>query len=80
MDLGKHLGHLTYSTLVHPGDTWSQMFESLQLLDSLPESTVVYPGHRYSVPPSETLAEVRTHNFVLKPKTKDQWLTIFGGG
>ena len=30
MDLGNGLGHLTYSTLVHPGDTWEQMFESLQ--------------------------------------------------
>jgi hypothetical protein len=29
MDLGKGLGHLTYSTLVHPGDTWSDMWESL---------------------------------------------------
>jgi hypothetical protein len=30
LDLGSGLGHLTYSTLVHPGDTWEQMFESLQ--------------------------------------------------
>lgn len=29
MDLGKGLGHLTYSTLVHPGDTWDQMWHSL---------------------------------------------------
>lgn len=29
MDLGKGLGHLTYSTLVHPGDTWDEMFQSL---------------------------------------------------
>jgi hypothetical protein len=28
MDLGKY-GHLTYSTLVHPGDTWSEMWDSL---------------------------------------------------
>jgi hypothetical protein len=28
MDLGKY-GHLTYSTLVHPGDTWPEMWESL---------------------------------------------------
>ena len=28
MDLGK-LGHLTYSTLVHPGDTWPEMWNSL---------------------------------------------------
>jgi sugar phosphate isomerase/epimerase len=29
MDLGGGLGHLTYSTLVHPGDTWPEMWESL---------------------------------------------------
>jgi sugar phosphate isomerase/epimerase len=29
MDLGKGLGHLTYSTLVHPGDTWDEMWQSL---------------------------------------------------
>src|SRR5665213_1988877 len=28
MDLGKY-GHLTYSTLVHPGDTWGEMWNSL---------------------------------------------------
>jgi hypothetical protein len=25
MDLGNGLGHLSYSTLVHPGDTWAEM-------------------------------------------------------
>ncbi len=29
MDLGRGLGHLTYSTLVHPGDTWDEMWHSL---------------------------------------------------
>src|SRR5436190_2719248 len=29
MDLGKGLGHLTYSTLVHPGDNWSEIWNSL---------------------------------------------------
>jgi hypothetical protein len=29
MDLGDRLGHLTYSTLVHPGDTWPEMWDSL---------------------------------------------------
>ena len=29
MDLGGGLGHLTYSTLVHPGDTWAEMWDSL---------------------------------------------------
>jgi hypothetical protein len=29
MDLGNGLGHLTYSTLVHPADTWEQLWTSL---------------------------------------------------
>jgi hypothetical protein len=29
MNLGKGLGHLTYSTLVHPGDNWDEMWHSL---------------------------------------------------
>ena len=29
MDLGNGLGHLTYSTLVHPGDNWDELWTSL---------------------------------------------------
>jgi hypothetical protein len=29
MDLGSGLGHLSYSTLVHPGDTWEDLWQSL---------------------------------------------------
>jgi hypothetical protein len=29
MDLGNGLGHLTYSTLVHPGDNWDEIWNSL---------------------------------------------------
>jgi hypothetical protein len=30
VDLGARFGHLAYSTLVHPGDTWAEMRESLE--------------------------------------------------
>jgi hypothetical protein len=30
VQLGERLGHLAYSTLVHPGDTWAEMRESLE--------------------------------------------------
>ena len=30
MDLGNGLGHLTYSTLVHPADNWEQLWSSVQ--------------------------------------------------
>jgi len=62
-----------------PGSDPSAMFDSLRLLASLPDDTVIYPGHRYSPAPHEELAEVRRHNFVLKPVDREQWLTIFGG-
>ena len=35
MDLGNGLGHLTYSTLVHPADDWDELWASLQ--DYLPK-------------------------------------------
>ena len=30
MELGNGLGHLTYSTLVHPGDNWGEMFPNVK--------------------------------------------------
>jgi sugar phosphate isomerase/epimerase len=30
MDLGNGLGHLTYSTLVHPADTWDELWDSVR--------------------------------------------------
>lgn len=62
-----------------PGSDPALMFESLQVLDSMDSATLVFPGHRYSPPAYESLEQVRQHNFVLKPKTKEQWLTVFGG-
>ncbi|MFN5604187.1 MAG: MBL fold metallo-hydrolase [Actinomycetes bacterium] len=62
-----------------PGSNPDDMYSSLRLLDEMPDSTVIFPGHRYSNESHEELASVRNHNFVLKPKTKEQWLAIFGG-
>ena len=60
-----------------PGSDPEMMYHSLQILNSLPSSTIIYPGHQYSQPACETLAQVQQHNFVLKPMAKDQWTTIF---
>ena len=54
------------------------MYDSLQTLASMPEGTVVYPGHRYSAPSSATIDAIRQHNYVYRPSTKEQWLTMFG--
>lgn len=62
-----------------PGSNPEDMYHSLQKLASMPGSTIVFPGHRYSAPPSATLDSIREHNYVFLPTTADQWLQMFGG-
>ncbi|MBD0324140.1 MAG: MBL fold metallo-hydrolase [Aldersonia sp.] len=61
-----------------PGSDPALMYDSLQGLAKLPEGTVVYPGHRYSVPSSATMASIVEQNYVYKPSSKPQWLSMFG--
>lgn len=61
-----------------PGGDPEALYESLQKLVSLPDSTVLYPGHRYSVASTATMAAVREMNMVFKPRTKEAWLAAFG--
>lgn len=60
-----------------PGSDPGQMYESLQLLASLPNNTIIYPGHHYSDPNFESLEVVKSTNFVFKPPTKQAWLQLF---
>ncbi len=62
-----------------PGSDPAAMYDSLQTLAGLPPSTIVYPGHRYSMPSSATLEAVKEQNYVFKPSSREQWLTMFGG-
>jgi glyoxylase-like metal-dependent hydrolase (beta-lactamase superfamily II) len=54
------------------------MYESLQRLARLPDATLVYPGHRYSLPSSGTMEAIRTDNIVYRPKNKQGWMMMFG--
>ncbi len=60
-----------------PGSDPALMYDSLSTLNQLPSDTVIFPGHHYSPPVSETLDHIRQHNFVLKPMSREQWLSIF---
>lgn len=60
-----------------PGSDPEAMYESLQKLAALPGSTVIYPGHRYSVASTATLEAVKEINMVFKPPTREAWLTAF---
>ena len=61
-----------------PGSDPAAMYESLTRLSQLPDDTVVLPGHRYSQAPAAQMSEVRSLNYVFKPRSKEQWLMMFG--
>jgi hydroxyacylglutathione hydrolase len=63
-----------------PGGDPREMYESLtQRLTRIPDGAVLYPGHFYAPEPFATMGETRERNYVLAPRTVDQWLAMFGG-
>ena len=63
-----------------PGSDPREMCYSLtQRLAKVPDDAVLYPGHLYSVEPSAPMGETRQHNFVFRPRSEEQWLSMFGG-
>lgn len=61
-----------------PGSNPSDMYQSLNVLASLPDQTIVLPGHRYSEPPAARLSDVKEINYVFKPRSREQWMMMFG--
>ncbi|MDT5369867.1 MAG: hypothetical protein QOC62_4298 [Mycobacterium sp.] len=62
-----------------PGSDPAEMYHSLQRLATLPDGTIVYPGHRYSLPSSGTIEAIRDDNYVFAPRSEGAWLQMFGG-
>lgn len=62
-----------------PGSDPEQMYHSLRTIASLPDDTVVFPGHRYSEHPFGDLRTIKAHNHVFRPQSVDQWMQWFGG-
>jgi len=61
-----------------PGADAGAMYDSLQHLATLPNDTVVFPGHRYSVASIGTMEAIKQDNYVFKPSSREQWLAMFG--
>ena len=49
-----------------PGSDPVKMFESLRRLAEVPDSTILFPGHRYSIASSATMEVVKETNFVFQ--------------
>ena len=62
-----------------PGGDAEALYDSItQKLAVVPDDTVLYPGHLYSADPSAPMGDVRRSNIVFRPRTRDQWMMMFG--
>ena len=59
-----------------PGSDPDEMFQSIKKIESLPDETVVLPGHNYSPVPKATLAEVKKLNSVCCIRDLETWRQI----
>jgi len=75
MDLGNGLGHLTYSTLVHPGDDWEQMWDSLVTYVPKVKARIA-PNQRFGV--SLRLSAKSAETLAGNPKERDRLRKFLG--
>ncbi|HUO84416.1 MAG TPA: MBL fold metallo-hydrolase [Thermoanaerobaculia bacterium] len=62
-----------------PGGNTEEMYRTLtQRLATLPDDTVLYPGHHYGAQPSADFGNVRAANYTLQPRNLDDWLALMG--
>jgi sugar phosphate isomerase/epimerase len=82
MDLGNGLGHLTYSTLVHPADDWDQIWQSLNTY--VPKVKERFAGNkrfgvslRLSAKSAETLANSKAERDKLRKFLDDRNMYLY---
>jgi glyoxylase-like metal-dependent hydrolase (beta-lactamase superfamily II) len=62
-----------------PGGDPAALYESLtQRLAKVPDDATLFPGHQYSIDPSASMGDTRRDNMVFRPRSADEWLSIFG--
>ena len=61
-----------------PGSDPDQMYESLRRLASLPDDTVLLPGHNYSSVATATMGEMKSTNVSLRVPDLESWRRFMG--
>ena len=61
-----------------PGSDSDDMFRSLQKLASLPDDTLLLPGHNYSAVPHATMGETKRTNTYMRIGDLDTWRSMMG--
>ncbi len=61
-----------------PGSNPEEMYHSLQRLKSLPDETLLLPGHNYGHVPNATMGETKRQNTYLAVKDLETWRMFMG--
>jgi glyoxylase-like metal-dependent hydrolase (beta-lactamase superfamily II) len=61
-----------------PGSDPLAMYESLTTrLSKVPDETILFPGHFYAAEPSQVMGRTRRENWVLAPRSPEEWMAMF---
>lgn len=64
-----------------PGSDPAEMYDSLfGKLAKLDDDLIVYPGHNYGPSPTSTIGREKKTNYVLQPRSKQEFLELMSGG
>ncbi len=58
-----------------PGEMYHSLFDKLAKLD---DKLIIYPGHNYGSTPTSTIGQEKKTNYVLQPRSKQQFLEFMG--
>ena len=62
-----------------PGGDARELYHSLvDTLRKLDDKLIMYPGHNYGTTPTSTIGEQKRMNFVMQPRTEQEFLEIMG--
>ena len=63
-----------------PGGDPKEMYHSLfEKLSNLDDKLIIYPGHHYGYKPISTIGEEKANNYVLVPRTQEQFVKFMTG-
>ncbi|MBF0484892.1 MAG: MBL fold metallo-hydrolase [Candidatus Omnitrophica bacterium] len=61
-----------------PGGNTVELFQSLELIKKLPDSTLIWPGHNYGRLTTDTLKNLKQNNPYLGCSTEEEFLNLAG--
>ncbi len=62
-----------------PGSNSEDMYHSIQKLATLPDDTILLPGHNYSAVPHATMGDTKQNNTYMRINDLETWKSMMGG-